>query len=161
MNLRGVNRVILLGVVQTQPSRVSFTDRPGQRAAFLLKTTEEWVDKSTKETKSNSEYHHIVGKELISDDTSYAVNIGDTVYIEGRLHLYRSEDGAGNKSYQMQVIASVVEPQSHAELHPSAEDLAGISHDEDVPVYPSYDEPQYTRNTPSLNMDELLGSLDE
>ena len=70
---------------------------------FPLATNEEYVNKSTNERVSNTEWHNIVVRNKAAEICEKYLHKGDMVYIEGRLKTRKWTDDRGNDRYSTEI----------------------------------------------------------
>jgi len=103
MASRGVNKVILVGNVGSDPASKKM-DSGSNLASFSVATNETWTDKD-KNTQTRTEWHRITAWGKLADICSQYLKKGSKVYIEGRLQT-RSWDQDGQKKYSTEIVAS-------------------------------------------------------
>ena len=99
---RGVNKVILLGVLGQDPES-RFTGSGDQVTNISLATSESWKDKNTGEQKEVTEWHRCVAYKKAAELISQYCKKGSKIYLEGRLQT-RSWDRDGQKHYTTEII---------------------------------------------------------
>lgn len=103
MARRGVNKVILIGNVGSDPE-LRYTNSGTGVANFSVATNESWNDKSG-EKQEQTEWHRIVAWGRLGEICNQYLKKGSKVYIEGRLQT-RSWDGQdGQKRYTTEIVA--------------------------------------------------------
>lgn len=95
--MASMNKVILLGNLGKDPEIKSF-DNGGRIAKFSLATTEKWKDKTTGETKEDTQWHNISVNGKIVDVVEKYIKKGSSILIEGKLKT-RSYEKNGEKHY--------------------------------------------------------------
>jgi len=103
--MSSVNKVIVIGKLGNNPDIRQTQD--GRKVANLsVATSESWVDKQTKEKKTNTEWHRIVVfKQGTIGYVEEFLSKGDTVYIEGKLKTRKWQDKTtGADRYSTDVI---------------------------------------------------------
>ena len=103
MASRGVNKVILVGNVGSDPASKKM-DSGANRTNFSVATNETWTDKD-KKTQTRTEWHRITVWGKLADICSQYLKKGSKVYIEGRLQT-RSWEQDGQKKYSTEIVAS-------------------------------------------------------
>ena len=98
-----MNKVILLGNLGKDPEIKTF-DNGGKIAKFSLATTEKWKDKTTGETKEDTQWHNISVGGKLADVVQNYVKKGSSVLIEGKIKT-RSWETNGEKKYITEVHA--------------------------------------------------------
>jgi len=103
--MSSVNKTIIIGRLGDNPDIRQTQD--GRKVASLsVATSESWVDKQTKEKKTNTEWHRIVVfKQGTTGYVEEFLSKGDTVYIEGKLKTRKWQDKTtGADRYSTDVI---------------------------------------------------------
>lgn len=110
--MRGVNKVILVGIVGNDPETKTFPNG-GSLTQFSIATHDSWVDKNTGERKEQTEWHRIVLPNRFGEVAQQYLRKGSKVYIEGSLRTRKWTDQNGQERYtteirgeQMQVLDS-------------------------------------------------------
>ena len=101
-NMRGVNRVMLIGNLGKDPD-IQFLEGNVAVAKFPLATTETYKDRSGK-LISQTEWHTVVLWRGLAELAQKYLHKGSMVYIEGRLKTRSWEDKEHNKKYATEVI---------------------------------------------------------
>lgn len=81
---RGVNKVILLGNVGSDPDVRSFPSGD-QVTTIRLATSEAWKDKQTGEPQERTEWHRVVFTGKLAEIASSYIQKGSKVYVEGSI----------------------------------------------------------------------------
>ena len=97
-----VNKVILIGHTGDDVKMVYF-EGGGSIGRFPLATNEEYVNKTTGERVSNTEWHNIVVRNKGAEICEKYLKKGDKVYIEGRLKTRKWQDNEGKDRYTTEV----------------------------------------------------------
>ncbi len=102
---RGVNKVILIGNLGADPETRT---TPGGTTVTNIRiaTSESWKDKTTGETKEQTERHGIVLWNRLGEIAAEYLKKGSQVYIEGRLQTRKWQDKQGNDRYTTEIVAS-------------------------------------------------------
>jgi single-strand DNA-binding protein len=102
---RGVNKVILVGNLGQDPETRT---TPGGTTVTNIRiaTTDSWKDKTTGETKEQTEWHGIVLWNRLGEIAAEYLKKGSQVYIEGRLQTRKWQDKQGNDRYTTEIVAS-------------------------------------------------------
>lgn len=104
MASRGVNKVILVGNVGTDPESRYMPD--GNAVTNLsLATSETWKDKNTGQQQEKTEWHRLVFYRRLAEIVNEYVKKGSKLYVEGRLQT-RSWEQDGVKRYSTEIIAN-------------------------------------------------------
>lgn len=102
---RGVNKVILIGNLGTDPE-VRYMPTGGAVANLTIATSESWTDKTTNEKKENTEWHRVVIYQRLAEIAGEYLRKGSKVYIEGRLRTRKWQDNQGVERYTTEIIAN-------------------------------------------------------
>lgn len=100
--MRGVNKVILVGVLGANPIAKHFPNGSGY-AQFSIATSDRWQDKQTGEWRENTEWHRIVAHGRLSEIACQFLKKGSKVYIEGSLHTRKWTDQNRQENYITEV----------------------------------------------------------
>jgi single-strand DNA-binding protein len=104
MARRGVNKVILIGNVGTDPE-LKYTTNGAGVSNFSVATNETWMDKNTNERQEKTEWHRIVAWGRLAEICNQYLKKGSKVYIEGRLQTRSWEGQDGQKRYTTEIVA--------------------------------------------------------
>jgi single-strand DNA-binding protein len=104
---RGVNRVIILGRLGTDPE-VKYTQSGTAVTRFNVATNESWLNKEGQK-EEKTEWHRIVVWGKQAENCGQYLAKGRQVYVEGRLQTSNWEDKDGNKRYTTEIIAQTVQ----------------------------------------------------
>ena len=103
--MASVNKVILIGNLGRDPELKSMPS--GQPVAnFSIATSEKWKDKSTGETKEQTEWHNIIMFGKLAEIAGQYLKKGSSVFIEGRLQTRKWQDKTGQDRYTTEIIAN-------------------------------------------------------
>ncbi|MBS12577.1 MAG: single-stranded DNA-binding protein [Gemmatimonadetes bacterium] len=105
MARRGVNKVILIGNVGSDPE-LKYTNNGAGVSNFSVATNESWMDKNTNERQERTEWHRIVAWGRLAEICNQYLRKGSKVYIEGRLQTRSWEDQNGQKRYTTEIVAA-------------------------------------------------------
>lgn len=106
MASRGINKVILVGNLGNDPE-VKYANSGGAIANLTVATSEEWKDKSTGESKSQTEWHRVVLFGKLAEVAGEYLRKGSQVYIEGQLRTRKWTDNAGQEKYTTEVVVGM------------------------------------------------------
>lgn len=106
MASRGVNRVTILGNLGNDPE-VKYTNSGSAIANLTVATSEEWKDKSTGESKSQTEWHRVVLFGKLAEVAGEYIRKGSQVYIEGQLRTRKWTDNAGQEKYTTEIVVGM------------------------------------------------------
>ena len=99
-----LNKVMLIGHLGDDV-KMHYFDGGGSLCRFPLATNETYVNKSTGEKVTNTEWHNIVVRNKAAEICEKYLSKGDKVYIEGRIKTrkWTGEDGADRYSTEINV----------------------------------------------------------
>ena len=99
-----LNKVMLIGHLGDDV-KMHYFDGGGSLGRFPLATNETYVNKSTGEKVTNTEWHNIVVRNKAAEICEKYLSKGDKVYIEGRIKTrkWTGEDGADRYSTEINV----------------------------------------------------------
>lgn len=99
------NKVILIGNLGKDPE-LKFLPSGKPVANFSIATSEKWKDKSTGETKEQTEWHNIVIFGNLAEICGQYLKKGSSVFVEGRLQTRKWQDKNGQDRYTTEIIAN-------------------------------------------------------
>ncbi len=102
---RGVNKVILIGNLGADPE-IRHTQGGNAVANLSLATSESWRDKTTGETRENTEWHRVVMFGRLGEIAGEYLKKGSKVYVEGRLQTRKWQDRDGNDRYTTEIVGN-------------------------------------------------------
>ena len=143
---RGVNKVILLGRLGTDPDIRYLPNNGGKVVAVRLATSEVWKDaKNVKQERT--EWHRLVFFKKLADTASEYLKKGGQIYVEGMLRT-QQWDKNGEKRYRTEVVVhalqmldrasdpSATNDQTHQPSSTSASHVDGVDEDfDDIPFF--------------------------
>ena len=97
-----LNKVMLIGNTGDEV-KMHYFDNNNCLGRFPLATSEEYVNKSTGERVSNTEWHNIVVRNKAAEICEKYLKKGDKVYIEGRIKTRKWTDDSGNDRYSTEI----------------------------------------------------------
>ncbi|WP_031426790.1 single-stranded DNA-binding protein [Flavimarina sp. Hel_I_48] len=97
-----LNKIMLIGHTGDDV-KMHYFEGGGCIGRFPVATNEEYVNKSTGEKVSNTEWHNIVVRNKAAEICEKYLAKGDKVYIEGRLKTRKWQDEQGNDRYSTEV----------------------------------------------------------
>lgn len=103
--MRGVNKVILVGVLGRDPETKTFQNG-GSLTQFSIATSESWTDKNTGERKEHTEWHRITASNRLGEIAQQYLKKGSRVYIEGKLKTRQWTDQNGQERYTTEISAN-------------------------------------------------------
>ena len=121
-----VNKVILVGNVGKEPE-IRHLESGASVASFSLATTERYRDKSGN-VQDLTEWHNIVAWRQLADLAGNFIHKGTQIYVEGRIRTRSWDDQNGQKRYQTEILADVIQ-------------LLGRKSDGPIPTGGAYTEP--------------------
>lgn len=102
INMRGVNKVILVGTLGKDPETKTFPNG-GSITQFSIATSESWTDKTSGERKEQTEWHRIVLYNRLGEIAQQYLRKGSKVYIEGSLRTRQWTDQNGQERYTTEI----------------------------------------------------------
>lgn len=102
---RGVNKVILVGNVGTDPE-VRYLPNGNPVANLSVATSESWKDKQTGEKQERTEWHRIVFFNRLAEIVSEYVKKGSKLYVEGSLRTRKWQDQNGVDKYTTEIVGA-------------------------------------------------------
>lgn len=103
--MSSVNKVILIGNLGRDPELKSLPS--GQPVAnFSIATSEKWKDKSTGESKEQTEWHNIIMFGKLAEIAGQYLKKGSSIFVEGRLQTRKWQDKNGQDRYTTEIIAN-------------------------------------------------------
>ena len=103
--MASVNKVILIGNLGKDPE-LKFLQSGQPVANFPIATSEKWKDKSTGETKEQTEWHNIIMFGKLAEIAGQYLKKGSSVFVEGRLQTRKWQDKDGQERYTTEIIAN-------------------------------------------------------
>ncbi len=100
-----LNKVMLIGNVGTE-IKPHYFEGGGSVANFSIATNESYVNKSTNQRVVNTEWHNVVVYNKLAEIFEKYVNVGDKLYIEGRLRTRKWQDDKGQDRYTTEIVAT-------------------------------------------------------
>lgn len=139
---RGVNKVILVGNVGTDPE-IRYLPNGNPVANLSIATSESWKDKQTGEKQERTEWHRVVFFNRLAEIISEYVKKGSKLYIEGSLRTRKWQDQNSVDRYTTEIIGSEMQmldsrgaQQSSNAPYPSQQQASSAA-----PAVPSAKEP--------------------
>ena len=121
-----VNKVILVGNVGKEPD-IRHLESGASVATITLATSERFRDKNGN-TQEITEWHTIVAWRQLADLAGNFIHKGTQIYVEGRIRTRSWDDQNGQKRYQTEILADVIQ-------------LLGRKSDGSIPTGGAYTEP--------------------
>ncbi|MDA9843378.1 single-stranded DNA-binding protein [Flavobacteriaceae bacterium] len=97
-----LNKVMLIGHLGDDV-KMHYFDGGGSLGRFPLATNESYVNKSTGEKVSNTEWHNIVVRNKAAEICEKYLSKGDKIYIEGRIKTRKWTGEDGNDRYSTEI----------------------------------------------------------
>ena len=97
-----LNKVMLIGHTGDDV-KMTYFDGGNCIGRFPLATNETYVNKSTNEKVTNTEWHNVVVRNKAAEICEKYLKKGDKVYIEGRLKTRKWTDDQGNDRYSTEI----------------------------------------------------------
>lgn len=97
-----LNKVMLIGHTGDDV-KMNYFEGGNCIGRFPLATNETYVNKSTNEKVTNTEWHNIVVRNKAAEICEKYLKKGDRVYIEGRLKTRKWTDDQGNDRYSTEI----------------------------------------------------------
>ena len=99
-----LNKAMLIGHLGDD-IKMHYFDGGGSIGRFPLATNESYVNKSTGEKVSNTEWHNLVVRNKAAEICEKYLSKGDRIYVEGRIKTrkWTGEDGADRYSTEINV----------------------------------------------------------
>lgn len=120
--MAGVNKVILVGNLGKDPE-VRTLENGSKVASFSLATSENYKDRNSGETITNTEWHNIVMWRGLAEVAEKYLRKGSQIYIEGKLRSRSYQDKEGVTKYITEIEAKELtmlgKPQSSSDAAPS------------------------------------------
>jgi single-strand DNA-binding protein len=102
----GINKIILLGQISKEPQYETMANK--QRFLLFTLVTNEAIKKGNDNVEHN-EYHNIKVPEKLITQEGLELELGLTIYVEGKIHTESFFDERRVKRYNLEIIASKVE----------------------------------------------------
>lgn len=97
-----LNKIMLIGHTGDDV-KMHYFEGGGCIGRFPLATNEDYVNRTTGEKVSNTEWHNIVVRNKAAEVCEKYLTKGDKVYIEGRIKTRKWQDEQGNDRYSTEV----------------------------------------------------------
>ncbi len=97
-----LNKVMLIGHTGDDVKMIYF-DGGGAIGRFPLATNETYVNKTSGERVTNTEWHNIVVRNKAAEICEKYLKKGDKVYVEGRLKTRKWQDDQGQERYSTEI----------------------------------------------------------
>jgi single-strand DNA-binding protein len=120
--MAGVNKVILVGNLGKDPE-VRTLENGSKVASFSLATSENYKDRNTGETITNTEWHNIVMWRGLADVAERFLKKGSQIYLEGKLRSRSYQDKEGVTKYITEIegkeLTMLGKPQGSSDSAPA------------------------------------------
>lgn len=103
--MRGVNKVILVGILGHDPS-TRYSPEGVAVTNISVATSESWNDKKTGQKVENTEWHRVVMYSKLAEIAKEFLTKGSKVYIEGKLKTSKYTGKDGTEKTSTNIIAS-------------------------------------------------------
>jgi single-strand DNA-binding protein len=100
--MRDWNKVTLVGALGKDPELKS-TPNGNKFVRMTLATTVRWTDQKTKESKSQTEWHHLSAWDKVAEIMADQLKKGDRVMMSGKIHYNEYTDAKGEKKTETQI----------------------------------------------------------
>lgn len=97
-----LNKVMLIGHLGDEV-KMHYFEGGNCVGRFPLATNETYINKTTNERVTNTEWHNIVVRNKAAEICEKYLTKGDKVYIEGRLKTRKWQDDKGNDRYSTEI----------------------------------------------------------
>ena len=105
---RGINKVILVGNVGTDPD-VRYLPNGNAVTTLSVATSETWKDKTTGDKQERTEWHRVVCFNRLGEIAGEYIRKGSKLYVEGSLRTRKWQDQQGQDKYTTEIIASDIQ----------------------------------------------------
>lgn len=105
---RGINKVILVGNVGTDPE-VRYLPNGNAVATLSVATSETWKDKQTGEKQERTEWHRVVCFNRLGEIAGEYIRKGSKLYVEGSLRTRKWQDQQGQDKYTTEIVAADIQ----------------------------------------------------
>ena len=102
---RGVNKVILVGILGQKPE-MRYTATQAAVANISIATTESWKDKESGEMRDKTEWHRVVYFGKLAEIVEKYLDKGSSVYIEGKLQTRKWQDKSGADRWTTEIVGN-------------------------------------------------------
>ena len=157
-----LNKVLLIGNAGRDPE-VRHLESGAMTATFSLATTEKFKDRSTGETREQTEWHNIVCWRNLAEIVEKYVKKGTQLFIEGRIRTRSYNDKDGNTRYVTEIVADNMQLLGRKSDNPASQGgwQAQTTRPSQAPEYrqtyqPAREqEPQYRQNVQTVPAADL------
>ena len=103
-----LNKVMLIGNLGRDPE-VRHLESGTVNATFTLATSERYRDRTTGETKEQTEWHNIVCWRQLAEFSENYLKKGTQIFVEGKLRSRSYTDQNGNMRYVTEIVADSIQ----------------------------------------------------
>jgi len=153
---RGINKVILVGNVGTDPE-VRYMPNGNAVTTLSVATSETWKDKNTGEKQDRTEWHRVVCFNRLGEIAGEYVRKGSKLYVEGSLRTRKWQDQQGQDRYTTEIIAADLQMLDSKGAGTPHFDEPAMSSQQSTTPYPASTSKQHT--TPA--MQDAFDQLDD
>ncbi len=144
-----LNKVMLIGHTGDDVKMIYF-DGGGAIGRFPLATNETYVNKTSGERVTNTEWHNIVVRNKAAEICEKYLKKGDKVYIEGRLKTRKWQDDQGQDRYSTEIQCT-----DFTFLTPKGDSDAGSKEVKESNEKPADTSPQKSSHADEEDRDDL------
>ncbi len=147
-----LNKVMLIGRTGDDV-KMHYFDGGNCLGRFPLATNETYVNKSTNERVTNTEWHNVVVRNKAAEICEKYLKKGDMVYIEGRLKTRKWQDESGSDRYSTEIHCT-----DFNFLTPKSESTSGTS-GSTTNAQPEQSKPEATQQQASNSNEKEIDDL--
>lgn len=147
-----LNKVMLIGRTGDDV-KMHYFEGGNCLGRFPLATNETYINKSTNERVTNTEWHNVVVRNKAAEICEKYLKKGDMVYIEGRLKTRKWQDESGLDRYSTEIHCT-----DFNFLTPKSESTGGTS-GTNTEARPEPSKPEATQQQPSSSNEEETDDL--
>lgn len=129
-----LNKVLLIGNAGRDPE-VRHLESGTVTATFSLATTDKFRDRTTGETKEQTEWHNIVCWRNLAEIAEKYVKKGTQLFIEGRIRTRSYNDKDGNVKYVTEIVADNMQLLGRKADNPASQGSGYQARPTQAPVY--------------------------
>ncbi|QPG06551.1 single-stranded DNA-binding protein [Salinimonas marina] len=107
MASRGVNKVILVGNLGTDPE-VRYMPNGNAVANLSLATSESWKDQQG-QVQERTEWHRLVMYKRLAEVAGEYLAKGSQIYVEGKLQTRKWQDQQGQERYSTEIVVDTMQ----------------------------------------------------
>ncbi len=100
-----LNKVMLIGHLGDEV-KMHYFDNGNSVARFSIATNEVYINKTTNEKVTSTEWHNLVVRNKLAEICEKHLSKGDKIYVEGRIRSrqWQADDGSTKYTYEIQVF---------------------------------------------------------